>query len=108
MGGGCLGKVLKEVVSKKVTSKQTPEGGEGGRAVQIRETAGAKALGRSVPFTQMGKGSGKSIFLFWTCCIEASSGHRRDSDRETAEVGKIGLKEKRAPGHGCRDLWGQE
>lgn len=93
-GRGCLGKVLKEVVPKKVTSKQTPEGGEGGRAVQIRKSTGAKALGRSVPFTQMGKGCGKSIFLFWTCCIEASSGQRRASDRETAEVGKIGLKER--------------
>ena len=41
---GLLGKVSKEAVTEKVTSKQTPEGGEGGRAVQIREIAGAKAL----------------------------------------------------------------
>lgn len=73
--GACLGKVSKKAVSEKVTSKQTLEGGEGGSVVQIGETAGAKALGRSVPFTQMGKGCGKSIFLFWTCCIEAPSGH---------------------------------
>lgn len=89
-----MGKVSKEAVAEKVTSKQTPEGGEGGRAVQIGEIAGAKALGKSVPFTQMGRGCGKSIFLFWTCCIEAPSGHRRDSDQEMAEIGKTAVKEE--------------
>jgi hypothetical protein len=91
---GLLGKVSKEAVTEKVTSKQTPEGGEGGRAVQIGEIAGAKALGKSVPFTQMGRGCGKSIFLFWTCCIEVPSGHGRDSDQEMAEIGETAVKEE--------------
>lgn len=87
-----------------MTSEQTPEGGEGGRAAQIGEAAGAKALGRRVPFTQVGKGCGKSIFLFWTCCIEVPSGHRRDSDQETAE---IGIKEKGRLGTNAEENFGQ-
>lgn len=72
--GGCLGKVLKEVVSKKVTSKQTPEGGEGGRAVQIREVQVQRPWGGVCHLLRWGKAVGSRSFYFGL----AASRHLQD------------------------------